>query len=716
MKPIILILAAFLQLFYCFRSFSGEVDIGKARKVAVNFYYERVNQYIKTDYDHVNVSGSLTVTGQDIPLYYVFNIEPAGFVIVSASDNTYPVIGYSFKGSYNEYGQPDNFRWWMDMCGKQISESIIKKLPPDNKIKETWDHLLTGEPANLKPYRDEREVLPLLTTEWNQSVYYNSMCPVDAAGPGGHALAGCVATAMGQLMYYHRWPHQGTGSYTYYHDDYGVISADFENTTYKWDEMINDINDENDAIAELLFHIGVSVDMDYGPDGSGMWNHKAAYSFRTYFKYCPETEYVFRDSTTLLWDSILIANLEAKKPLYYAGWDPVVENSGHAFVCDGFQGDDHYHFNWGWGGAYDGYFYTDQLNPGGTDFNAAQELIKDMYPDTSNYTYPEYCNGTATLTSEEGSLTDGSGSDDYINDLDCFWEINPACGSIMEFMFDRFSLETGDTVYIYDGLTTDSPVLGIFTNNEPPVTTEENNPTVISPALNELLINFKTDSGAVAEGWKAAYNVEYCSAAQTLTETSGTVSDGSGPCNYQEDALCTWELEPDGAENIVIGFTEFDLSYFKHYVQLKVGATEIEKYTCDDPPTEPVVIDASEVTVRFSTLQTDGTTGEGWSFDYEINTGIKNNDFVSGNDLRIFPNPVCADTKIMYSLSHPSEISISVIDIFGRSKGTYCVSRDAGNHEILLNTISPDLENGIYSIILKTEHTKIIKKFVKIRP
>ena len=121
-----------------------------------------------------------------------------------------------------------------------------------------------------------------------------------------------------------------------------------------------------------------------------MWNHKAAYSLRTYFNYSPETQYLYRDSTNLDWDSVIVAHLDQKIPMYYAGWS-VPNINGHAFIIDGYQTEDYFHFNWGWSGSYDGYFYLDNLVPGGNNFNLAQELVINCYPDTMNYSYPYYC-------------------------------------------------------------------------------------------------------------------------------------------------------------------------------------------------------------------------------------------------------------------------------------------------------------------------------------
>jgi hypothetical protein len=112
-------------------------------------------------------------------------------------------------------------------------------------------------------------------------------------------------------------------------------------------------------------------------------------------------------------------------PLYYAGWS-VPNINGHAFVCDGYQNGDYFHFNFGWSGSDNGYYYLDNLTPGGNNFNLAQELIINIYPDTVNYTYPPYCSGSTSLTYKQGSFTDGSGpARDYLQGTDCSWLINP---------------------------------------------------------------------------------------------------------------------------------------------------------------------------------------------------------------------------------------------------------------------------------------------------
>ena len=262
--------------------------------------------------------------------------------------------------------------------------------------------------------------------------------------------------------------------------------------------METNLGHSNLEVAELLYHLGVSVDMVYGPDGSGMYNHKAAYSLRTYFKYSPETQYVYRDSTTMDWDSLLIAHLDQRIPMYYAGWS-VPNINGHAFICDGYQGTDYYHFNWGWDAAYNGYFYTDNLTPGGSNFNLAQELIIHAVPDTSQYAYPVNCQGDITYTGMFGTIDDGSGPlYPYANGSDCTWLIAPD-DSVNFVTLDilNYDLADGDTLFIYDGNTMAAPVLAAFSG--------DTIPGQLSSTGKYMLVRFLSDGSETAGGILASF-------------------------------------------------------------------------------------------------------------------------------------------------------------------------------------------------------------------
>ncbi len=216
------------------------------------------------------------------------------------------------------------------------------------------------------------------------------MCPEDFDGPCERTYAGCVATAMAQVMFYYKYPLQGTGSHSYNDYPYGYQSANFGNTTYSWNSMENQIMGYNNpAIAELLYHCGVSVNMNYGPDGSSASSSYVVSALINYFNYSPSIDLVHRDSyTDSEWKNILIENLDNKIPLYYDGYDED-QWVGHAFVCDGYQNEDYFHFNWGWSGYYNGYFYLDNLNVGGSNFSSWQGAIIYIYPATyKNYFHP----------------------------------------------------------------------------------------------------------------------------------------------------------------------------------------------------------------------------------------------------------------------------------------------------------------------------------------
>ncbi|RLD56144.1 MAG: hypothetical protein DRJ05_11780, partial [Bacteroidetes bacterium] len=314
------LLSIIILFFISITGFTQKVNIEDAQRVAIIFYYERANQYELIKYNDIEIAESYKVKSDENTIYYVFNIFPTGYVLVSGAKNSIPVPAYSLKTSYSDFNQPPQFKAWVKQYFDQINYAIENQTATPLETISEWERLLTINPVELQVLKNEKEVSPMLLSTWNQGNHYNQMCPADQGGPSGHCYTGCVATAMGQLCNYFRWPDTGVGSYTYEHPDYGTISANFGETHYQWNEMANSLYSPNPAVAELLFHLGVSVDMDYGPNGSGMWNHKAAYSLRTYFKYAPESEYLYRDSSNLNWDSVVVAHLDRKIPMYYAGW------------------------------------------------------------------------------------------------------------------------------------------------------------------------------------------------------------------------------------------------------------------------------------------------------------------------------------------------------------------------------------------------------------
>ena len=586
-------------------NFAGKIELDVAKRVAINFYYERINQYQNINYKNILITDIKIEKIRDTSVYYFFGINNTGFVIVSADDGVIPVLGYSFTGYSSKESQPPQLQDLLNIFKHQILFVIKNDFESNKKVQAAWKHLLTNNIDQLKIFRKNKEVEPLLTTTWNQGIYYNEMCPADPLGPGGHCYAGCVPSAMGQVINYFRFPMQGTGSYSYQCPPYGTLSADFGNTTYQWNSMAISLSNSNLAVAELLYHLGVSVDLVYGPNGSGMYNHKAAYSLRTYFKYSPETQYVYRDSTSMDWDSLLISHLDKKIPMYYAGWS-VPNINGHAFVCDGYQDTDYYHFNWGWGGSYDGYFYTDNLNPGGSNFNLAQELIINCYPDTINFQYPYYCIGDITLSSIEGTIEDGSGPiANYLNNADCSWLIAPLDSVENIYLnFIKFETDINDFITIYDGETTSDTVLGTFSGSTLPES--------VTSSGDKMLITFISDDDVTSAGWLASYSSEiavYCNGLTSLTEISDTFSDGSGPRNYHNLSTCMWDIQPPDASEITIYFIEFNTEEEFDPVKIFDGKTLIAVLSGNEIP-DPITAYSGSMFLTFTTNST--VTAPGW--------------------------------------------------------------------------------------------------------
>ena len=659
-----------LLIFITDNIFAKKVEIPNAKRVAVNFYYERINQYYKTEYDNIKIKEVFIEKYDNEAVYYIFNIKEKGYVIVSANDVAYPVLAYSFNRAYQPDNQPPQFITWMKQYKAQIIYAINNNIKVTEKTIKAWEHLLSNDKNSLLILRDEKQVLPLITSIWDQGTYYNEMCPADPAGPGGHVWAGCVATAMCQVMYYFRFPITGTGSYTYYHPVYGMLSANFGNTTYKWNNMVNYLNESNLSVAELLYHCGVSVDMDYGPNGSGMWNHKAAYSLKTYFNYLLKTEYVFRDSTNLNWDSLLITHLDKKIPMYYAGWS-VPNVNGHAFVCDGYQKGNYYHFNWGWSGSYDGYFYLDNLTPGGHNFNLAQELIINCFPDTINFNYPYYCKGIDTLKSKSGTIDDGSGPVyNYQNHTHCSWLISPqtAQDSVTNIIlnFDRFETEDlNDILTVYDGETTAAPVLGVFSGS--------NLPKPITSTANKIFIKFFSNDKTTATGWLLSYTSTipvWCNGLTNLTAVTDTFSDGSGSFNYYNGTTCMWNITPEAAITITLNFTEFNTEEDKDLVKIynaannQLLATYSGNYSPSNLP-EPVTSPSGKMFVTF--CSNNYITAPGWEAYYTISTTDIDNKNNVLYDLNIFPNPANNLLYLSFSTNETQSLTLKLISIKGKT-------------------------------------------------
>ena len=288
-------------------------------------------------------------SAQTTASYYVFNVgEGQGFVIASGDDRTPAILGYADDGRFDADNIPSNMKAWLEEYERQIS--LLDKYPAANSAAPSYE-----------------AIDPLITSKWDQDSPYNNLCPIDPQ-TGKQSLAGCVATAMAQIMNYHKYPDATTTNIpAYTTKTYGIyVDGIPANTVIDWNNVL-DCYDKNatevqkQAIAKLMQICGCSVNMDYSSEASGARYLDAAKAFVKYFGYDKNLLFKYRYRYRAAeWEDVIYHELEEMRPVYMSG--NKLDGWGHGFVVDGYDCDRLFHINWGWSGIYDGYFLLDILD------------------------------------------------------------------------------------------------------------------------------------------------------------------------------------------------------------------------------------------------------------------------------------------------------------------------------------------------------------------
>lgn len=373
---------------------------------------------VYTAKDNLSLKNSV---GTETVYYYVFNInENDGFVIVSGDNIAYPILGYSFESAYSTDNQPPGFTYFMQCLQNEIAYGIKHQLSQGEGVKKQWNAYLSGNTAQL---RSTTGVEALVKTKWNQYAPYSNLCPEIN---GEKTVTGCVATAMAQIMKFHEYPSRGTGILPAYNTTTKGISIsaiDLETAgNYDWENMTNTYSSsstdaENNAVATLMYHCGVSVEMDYNiasTGGSGAVTNNVGKVLPRYFDYDKSIQAKQRSFyTDDEWLALLKNEIDAGRPVLYSGNG---DGGGHAFICDGYDDSDNFHFNWGWGGSEDGYFKTTALEPNtggagsgtGGGFNNNQGIVINIMPENGgSKTYEMKLTLGFNLLSEKTSVDRG---------------------------------------------------------------------------------------------------------------------------------------------------------------------------------------------------------------------------------------------------------------------------------------------------------------------
>ena len=365
---------------------ANPVDVATAKSLGLKFM--KTNTAIKAE------AAKLTYTayaenGQ--AAFYVFALQPKGFVIVSADDRAKPILGYSTESNFTAQ-LPDGLMTFFDNYKAGFSQMFANN--DERTVEAVTDWTSLAESGMLGYRKANRSVEPLLASIWNQTDLYNNMVPEDPSSVySGHCKSGCVANTMSQIMRYWEWPRSGEGSHGYdavgNYGSYGWQEADFSAATYRYELMPDYLDfaspqDEVDATALLEYHAGVSVNMGYGANASGAYSEDVGPAMESYFRFSSDYWHTYQEYSDS-WEEDLMYNLDGEMPLYYASSGP---DGGHAYVVDGYDDWYFFHVNWGWGGFDNGYFAIDGFYLTFYSFPWYHNAVFNLHPIDEYYDAP----------------------------------------------------------------------------------------------------------------------------------------------------------------------------------------------------------------------------------------------------------------------------------------------------------------------------------------
>lgn len=385
---------------------AGRIDEAEAMQRAQAFLHERGLRQMGTAPMRMAVRGhraKAPVASESD--YYVFNIgSNGGFVVVSGDDRTKAILGYADRGAIDEGDMPDALRYLLDGYAQQMAW-----------LDEHPD-VAAAAAGPSKVAATRHAIAPLTKTLWDQGAPYNNYAPTISTGK---TVTGCVATAMAQVMYYHRWPMGETVAVPGYTMSTESMALDsLAPTTFDWDAMATyyaptATGTSADAVAKLLQYCGWSLHMNYNVNqagGSSSYNFTVAEALKAYFGYASTVSYAQREHYSYReWIELIYNELANSRPVVLGGQST---GGGHSFVCDGYDTDDYFYINWGWGGTSNGYFRLSALAPdeqgiGGSStldgFSYSQDAIVGIQPGNGEVAEPclgtymmEFCQSSAS--------------------------------------------------------------------------------------------------------------------------------------------------------------------------------------------------------------------------------------------------------------------------------------------------------------------------------
>lgn len=755
-----------------------------AKTIAENFYKKNSSVTINTlTLTHTELSA------EGLPLYYVFDVNSNdGFIIVSGEDAIRPIIGYSTKNHSATIDSKSNIGYWMDRTAHKINSIREQGLIANEKVASEWTNIISN---NNNTTNNQRQVgngslmtlgtpamTPLTQTTWNQngggSIPYNYYCP-------GGSVTGCVATTMAQIMRYWSYPAHGTGSSSYTQSpnthSYASQSANYGATTYNWSNM--PLNASNADVAQLSYQCGVSVNMHYDPTGSGAQvlgsaGPSAQHSYKTYFSYDPnQLRGLYKSSySDAAWIDSVETDLNIGRPVQYVGADSL--GAGHTWVCDGYDSNGNLHMNWGWGGAYDGYFSVEDLTTSGGTPNVYDpkyncQILKGIVPLATN----SYDAGIPVIASPIsyycGTVADTIGlrikmqnfgsskltsctvnySIDGVSQTPLNWT-----GSLVSYQNIMLTLPT------LSGLASGTHTFVCYTSN-PNGNADQNSAndqstilfTITNNGVLPIVEGFETALSLPNSNWNVTHSatssVDFAitsSAAATGSKSSmlNNLSNAPGDTSILQTALnydmttisspvltfkAAYEKQSTATNTDKLQiFTSTDCgnSWISRKVITSATLSSLAGGTGTSPyiPTSAqfttysvtisAVASAHNVMFRWAFIADPTAPGNNLYID-DINiasatTGIENIEASVG--LNLYPNPSTGKVNIDLNLSQQHSISVTVTDMLGRTvESIHSKSYQAGEATLTIGANST-YQAGIYLVNIDIDGQHIAKKVI----
>ncbi len=720
-----------------------------AKTVAINFY--KLNAHNIDSRTAVTAILKFTKTEEDGTIdFYAFDINPKGFVIVTADDNIEPVIAYSTESYFNANPRGHvGVSYWMNQTAAKVVHAKTEGLIADARITNLWSAYQNGQNPGINK---ATTVGPLTTSTWDQEndlsnpppYIYNLYCPFNTTD-NQRAVTGCVATAMAQIMYYWKYPATGSGSYSYSYTNpttgdvynYGTMSANFGATTYAWANMPNALTltttgAQDSAVDLLSYHTGVSVAMEYGDDkqgGSGAWvlqndagtgNPCAQHSYVTYFGYNPSTiQGVYASSyTTAAWATLLENELNASRVIEYAGYE--TNGGGHTWVCDGYETSPStmFHMNWGWQGIDNGYYAIGALNPSPYAFNSNDEALIGIQP-----------NNVASCGVPTGSTAGG------ITNTGATLTWTVVSGAV------SYSLEwkasSASTWTTVTGLTSPTYTLAGLT----------------ACTTYQFAVNATCSSATSAYSSAASFTTTgcvaptYCASTGTTTAREyiknvklGTINTttASGTAGYINNTATSTTLAAGSTYTISLtpGFVGSSRQeYFTVYIDYNQSGvfTEAGEIVAEAngrsavsksfrvPTTSKSGTTRMRIQMQYNSYETNScaTFANGQVQDFTVNitggTGAELGDNmaienVSGNQIMLYPNPAQNNVTVQFASDNEGSVKMNVYNITGQKVIAQENPSSIGQNTQSINTQL--LSNGVYIFEIEKNGVLQRQKFI----